>query len=58
MADPIFMKVFDAWKDLLEEFASLFFIKSLPFHYIVKEFAATGILHYQKQLPICLNDLI
>lgn len=52
-----FMNIFDTRYNLLNESACLFFLQSFPFNDKIKQFATCSILHYQKQLPWCFNNL-
>lgn len=58
MNDVQRMDVLNSGNNLLEKLAGLFFGDPRVLDDVVKEFAPTGILHYQVELPWSLNYFI
>ena len=57
MHDAQFMKVFNPANNLLEEFACLLLLQFLLLHDVVEQLAAADVLHDEKELLGCFDNL-
>lgn len=58
VADLILMEILNPGEDLLKVATGILLLEALALHYVVEELAPVGVLHYEKELPVCFNDLI